>query len=364
MRIHTSLITAGLLAVNLGLFGGGCAPADTNAEAPESSLADDAAVPSGLDPDDAEGSVPKASTPTPVLALRLRVHLMRDITMSVQGVSMQTFVSENDVRSIILPEVNRIWSPAGVSWSIESVINESVIKNSDYEAGLDIIESASRDDSGHSDDARLLPLYKMMNPQYRATSASNRTNLLHVYIFPFIGNTSQGNSMQGQFQANTVVGAWTNKFNGGRAPQRTSLTESWSSFQRGSLSRTIAHEVGHVLGLNHGECPTKCLMGAVSGGTNGYTLTSTQISVARATARSRQSSSDQCPNDPNKTAPGTCGCGIREPVNVAGYRDAQNFLCSDWLGYDCTRAAEQYGYTAAQETSIVKNCALSCNICP
>ncbi len=73
---------------------------------------------------------------------------------------------------------------------------------------------------------------------------------------------------------------------------------------------------------------------------------------------------DQCPNDPNKTAPGQCGCGVREPANVAGYRDAQGYVCSDWVGYDCTRAAEQEGYTATQETSIIKNCALSCNICP
>lgn len=73
---------------------------------------------------------------------------------------------------------------------------------------------------------------------------------------------------------------------------------------------------------------------------------------------------DQCPNDPGKTAPGMCGCGVLEPVDVAGYKDAKNYACSDWVGYDCTQAAEKHGYTAAQETSILKNCALSCNVCP
>ncbi len=72
---------------------------------------------------------------------------------------------------------------------------------------------------------------------------------------------------------------------------------------------------------------------------------------------------DLCPNDPNKTAPGTCGCGVREPVNVSGYRDAQGFACTDWEGYNCSQAAEQYGFTAAQETSILANCALSCKVC-
>ncbi len=72
---------------------------------------------------------------------------------------------------------------------------------------------------------------------------------------------------------------------------------------------------------------------------------------------------DLCPNDPNKTAPGTCGCGVREPVDVAGYRDARGFACADWVGYDCKQAAEQHSYTAAQESSILANCALSCKVC-
>jgi len=73
---------------------------------------------------------------------------------------------------------------------------------------------------------------------------------------------------------------------------------------------------------------------------------------------------DECPHDPNKTARGLCGCGVREPLDVAGYRDAQDYPCSDWAGFDCTRAAEQYGYTAAEEVSILENCGGSCNICP
>ncbi len=78
----------------------------------------------------------------------------------------------------------------------------------------------------------------------------------------------------------------------------------------------------------------------------------------------RVSGGDQCPQDPNKTARGVCGCGVREPVDLAGFRDAQGYFCADWKGYDCTLAAEQYGYTSTQETSIVNSCALSCGMCP
>jgi len=73
---------------------------------------------------------------------------------------------------------------------------------------------------------------------------------------------------------------------------------------------------------------------------------------------------DQCPNDPNKTQPGTCGCGKLEPFDVANFKDAQQYSCSDWQGYNCTRAQEDYGYTAAQEAQILAKCSLSCGVCP
>ncbi|MCU0662412.1 MAG: M12 family metallo-peptidase [Myxococcota bacterium] len=78
---------------------------------------------------------------------------------------------------------------------------------------------------------------------------------------------------------------------------------------------------------------------------------------------------DNCPNDPNKTEPGSCGCGVAEGtcgttcVDNSSFTDAQGYGCLDWVGYDCNRAVEDYGYTAAQETAIVSNCKKSCNLC-
>ena len=86
------------------------------------------------------------------------------------------------------------------------------------------------------------------------------------------------------FNFHSVVGTWTNKHNGGGIPEKTLLKESQNSFIRGSLSRTISHEIGHVLGLNHNECNSKCLMG---GGSNGYSLTTAQINTARLSALDR-----------------------------------------------------------------------------
>jgi murein DD-endopeptidase MepM/ murein hydrolase activator NlpD len=73
---------------------------------------------------------------------------------------------------------------------------------------------------------------------------------------------------------------------------------------------------------------------------------------------------DQCPSDPKKTQPGICGCGKLEPFDTANFKDAQGFACSNWNGYNCTRAVEDYGYSAAQEAKILANCSLSCGVCP
>jgi hypothetical protein len=76
------------------------------------------------------------------------------------------------------------------------------------------------------------------------------------------------------------------------------------------------------------------------------------------------SSTDQCPNDAQKKEPGLCGCGKPEPHDVVGFKDAQGYPCSEWQNYDCTQAAEAYGYTAAQEATILAKCSASCGVCP
>jgi hypothetical protein len=72
---------------------------------------------------------------------------------------------------------------------------------------------------------------------------------------------------------------------------------------------------------------------------------------------------DECSSDAKKTQPGICGCGKTDRYDVAGFNDAHGYSCSAWIGYDCTKAAEQEGYTAAEETKLLANCSLSCGVC-
>jgi hypothetical protein len=214
--------------------------------------------------------------------LNLRFHIMTDIIMEhTSGVSMESWVTTNDVSEIIIPEINAIWKQAKIIWVVESIIEEDVVKHNNYEESIAFIASTERNSDGQSDPARLPHLYNLMQPDNRSTEDDLDKNLYHLYLFPFIGNTSQGNAMQ-SFSFNSVVGTWTNKHNNGGDPEKTLLIESHSSFDRGSLSRTMAHEIGHVLGLKHNQCDFKCLMGV-----DGYFMTSEQIKTARLEALRR-----------------------------------------------------------------------------
>ena len=217
--------------------------------------------------------------------LPLRVHLMGDITMThTSGVVMDTWVTGNLFQKPLLPEINKIWSAAGIQFQIESIIDEPVIKPENYGELLEVVINAKRDKNGKADRARLGPLFEMMDPTHRSAEKETYGPLFHIYLFPFIGNTSQGNAMR-LYGYHTVVGVWSNKHNGGGAPNKVLLTEPWERFRRGSLARTIAHEMGHVLGLSHKQCETDCLMGGTV--SNGYFLTKDQINTARKVASSR-----------------------------------------------------------------------------
>ena len=145
-----------------------------------------------------------------------------------------------------------IYKQAGIRWNLESVVDEPANKTDTYAQDIAYIAATKRDVFGKSDPTRLPLLYSLMNPQHLALNKLDQ-NLYHIYLFPFIGNTSQGNAMS-KYGYHSVVGVWTNKHNKGATPEPRLLVENWNAYKRGSLSRTIAHELGHVLQLRHKKC--------------------------------------------------------------------------------------------------------------
>ena len=69
------------------------------------------------------GGLPRENT-LPVLELPIRFHLLSDVTMHKAGVAMGMWVTASDVTDHILPEMNRIWEPAGIRWVLESILIE------------------------------------------------------------------------------------------------------------------------------------------------------------------------------------------------------------------------------------------------
>ena len=219
------------------------------------------------------------------LTLNLRVHIMIGKPFfHSSGTRMNMWVTKDHIKSIVLPEINLIWRQAGIQWKVESIIYEEILDHLTTDSDISYIAGSSRNKYGRSDPLRLLKLYNLMNPINRSAYHELNSNLFHIYLFPFIGNTSQGNAMK-RYGYHSVVGVWSNKHNYGAIPEKVLLTEDWGNFKRGSLARTISHEFGHVLGLRHKQCQQNCLMGGVI--SHGYQLSNSQIESVQLEAQSR-----------------------------------------------------------------------------
>ena len=212
------------------------------------------------------------------ITLPIRFHLTQGAKMTVKGQVMETWVQPADLTGPVLAEVNRIWKPAGIQFVVERAQVEALLKPTHFAELIQVVENSKRGEEEVAGSGRTAAIGKLLDPAQRHPAAMN------VYLLPYIGATYQGYANLGGNQA--VIGVWTDKASRAEKPPVKALLVEPEPMKVGSLARTIAHELGHNLGLQH---PDKLEASAVGrlmgGGKQGYALTEEEIAKARKTAQ-------------------------------------------------------------------------------
>ena len=220
---------------------------------------------------------PKSDDET-LLTLPIRFHVTQGASMTVKGQKMEVWVQPSDLTGPVLQEVNRIWKPANIQFTVERAQVEPLLQPANFVELLKSIEDFKRGDEERLGSLRTTNISKLLDP------AAVHPRALNVYLLPYIGATYQGYANLGGNQA--VIGVWTDKFSRGERPPVKALLVEPEPMKVGSLARTIAHELGHNLTLVHPEKSIKSKIGRLMGGSKqGYALTPEEITQARQSVR-------------------------------------------------------------------------------
>jgi len=108
-----------------------------------------------------------------------------------------------------------------------------------------------------------------------------RQNDYHIVVVPLAGQDVVGQAFLRENIGTAAVWWLVVPRRGGTIwPNKMRLAEP-QRFRQGSVARTAAHELGHLLGLDHMGCDKYCLMGM----SQGHGLSDEEIATARSAAR-------------------------------------------------------------------------------
>lgn len=163
------------------------------------------------------------------ITVPVRFHIVAGLSMEKDGLEMRCWVTKDDIENTLLPEVNRIWQPAGISFATESIFQSHALNSPDQALLIDGIVNSHRDSRGKSDPNRIKELNKLINWE------KHHLRIINIYLVPYLGEKSQGNAKPKRKRI--FIGQWSDKASKARRiPEKFQLTES-RPFKKGSLSR-------------------------------------------------------------------------------------------------------------------------------
>ena len=209
-----------------------------------------------------------------VIRVPLNFFIITELSIPKGAYNLTSWIQDGQIRKSVLPEINRIWKPANIEFYDKLILVRAAIDSPKKEEISEYLASAERDESGKSDPERIAKLSELIN----FNEETDKT--LNIYLVPYLGEASQGHAQRKLRRA--FIAQWTDKpSKGEQKPERFQMLEP-GEFKEGSMARTIAHEIGHLLKLSHPEKEEQTEFYRLMGGKQpGYRLTADEIERAR-----------------------------------------------------------------------------------
>lgn len=208
------------------------------------------------------------------LIIPIRFHIVSNLSLTQKGVRMESWVTKDNIRQTIIPELNHIWEPSGITFEVENTFITPALECNHKHKIIDKIVKTTRED--------LSGLVKRHNEliDFRKDDA----RLINIYFVPYMAQTIQGVAIPKISRC--IIGQYSDKSTRAQQPPIKRLLTEPLPFKKGSISRTIGHEVGHILGLDHPDKASQKIFHRLMGGRkHGYRLTEDEVKMARKNAR-------------------------------------------------------------------------------